>query len=102
MKYCIFMPTTFVIDTNSYLSKNKMLENTIERIQQYKVGINIVFELNKKHNIDMYIADNGNNFEDKIDINSNIHLIKNNPNNFGKYNKGAGIVEIWNKNGLII
>jgi len=102
MKICIFMPTTFVIDKNSNLSKNNMLENTDNRIKQYKNGINKVLELNKKNNIDIYIADNGFDFKEKICIDDNIKVISNNPNNYGKINKGAGIIEIWNNNIEII
>jgi hypothetical protein len=92
------MPTTFIIDKESTLYKNNMLENTTNRLKQYKNGINKVLELNKKYNIDIYIADNGLNFENKIKINSNIKLLSDNPNNYGKYNKGAGLIEIWRNN----
>ena len=83
MKICIFMPTTFVIDKNSNLSKNNMLENTDNRIKQYQNGINKVLELNKKYNFDIYIADNGFDFKDKIYIDDRIKVISNNPNNYG-------------------
>lgn len=96
------MPTTFVIDKNSNLSKNNMLENTDNRIKQYQNGINKVLELNKKYNFDIYIADNGFDFKDKIYIDDRIKVISNNPNNYGKMNKGSGIIEIWNNNIEII
>ena len=33
------MPTTFVIDKNSNLSKNNMIENTDNRIKQYQTAL---------------------------------------------------------------
>lgn len=102
MKICIFMPTTFIIDKQSYLFKTNQLESDNVRIKQYENGINKVCELNKKYNFDIYIADNGFDFENKIKILPNINILKNNPNKYGKINKGAGIIEIWNNNIEII
>ena len=90
------MPTTFIIDKQSYLFKTNQLESNNVRIKQYEKGINKVYELNKKYNFDIYIADNGFDFEKKIKIPSIIHILKNNPNIYGKINKGSGIIEIWN------
>ena len=98
MKHCIFMPTTFIIDKNSYLFKNNQLEKTEKRLKQYQQGIDKIVELNKNYNFDIYIADNGHNFDDKIKIPECIKVIKNNPNKLGRYNKGSGIIEIWNNN----
>ena len=83
MVHCIFMPTTIIID----IPKTK-------RIKQYQNGINKIFEFNK--DCDIIIADNGNNFNFKL--NGKITVIKNNPNNYGKINKGAGLIEIWRNN----
>ena len=93
------MPTTFIIDKNSYLFKNNQLEKTEKRLKQYQQGIDKIVELNKNYNFDIYIADNGHhNFDDKIKIPECIKVIKNNPNKLGRYNKGSGIIEIWNNN----
>ena len=53
MVHCIFMPTTIIID----IPKTK-------RIKQYQNGINKIFEFNK--DCDIIIADNGNNFNFKL------------------------------------
>lgn len=98
MKYCIFMPTTFIIDKNSHLFKSNQLEKTEKRLKQYKQGIDKLVELNKNYKLDIYIADNGDNFNDKIKIPECIKVIKNNPNKLGRFNKGSGIIEIWNNN----
>lgn len=98
MNICIFMPTTFVIDPECDLAKKNMLENTDNRVKQYKNGIDKLLELNKKYNFDIYIADNGFDFQNIIEIENNINIITNNPNNYGKINKGSGIIEIWNNN----
>ena len=98
MKYCIFMPTTFVIDKNSHLFKSNQLEKTEKRLKQYKQGLDKLVALNKNYNLDIYIADNGDNFDDKIEIPECIKVIKNNPNKFGGFNKGAGLLEVWRKN----
>ena len=91
MKICIFMPTTIIIDTSSKLSKQNMLEINEKRLKQYQNGIKKVLDLNKKHNFDIYIADNGYNFNGKIQIPEGINIIMNNPNKYGKFNKGACI-----------
>ena len=36
MKYCIFMPTTFIIDKNSHLFKSNQLEKTEKRFFKQK------------------------------------------------------------------
>ena len=92
MKICIFMATTFVIDTQS----------TEKRIIQYQNGIDKLLELNNKYDFDIYIADNGIDFGDKITIDNRIKTIINNPNNYGKYNKGAGLIEVWINNKEIL
>ena len=92
------MPTTFLIDKNSHLFKSNQLEKTEKRLKQYQQGIDKIVELNKNYNLDIYIADNGHNFDDKIKIPECIKVIKNNPNKLGRFNKGSGIIEIWNNN----
>jgi len=92
------MPTTFIIDENSYLFKSNQLEKTEKRLKQYQQGIDKIVELNKNYNLDIYIADNGYNFDDKIKIPECVKVIKNNPNKLGSFNKGSGIIEIWNNN----
>ena len=102
MKVCIFMPTTFVIDKESPLFKRKMVEIGKKRIEQYQKGIDKLIELNSKYNFDIYLADNGLDFGDKITINNKIKIISDNPNNYGKYNKGAGLIEVWINNEEIL
>ena len=92
------MSTTFLIDKNSHLFKSNQLEKTEKRLKQYQQGIDKIVELNKNYNLDIYIADNGHNFDDKIKIPECIKVIKNNPNKLGRFNKGSGIIEIWNNN----
>jgi len=98
MKYCIFLATTIIVDKNSRLFKFNQLEKNEKRLKQYERGIEKVVELNDKYNLDIYIADNGFNFEEKLKINKKIKVLKENPNNFGKINKGAGLIEVWMKN----
>lgn len=98
MKICIFMPTTIIIDTSSSLFKKNQLEKNENRIKQYQNGINKLVELNNDKNFDIYMADNGLDFQNKLIIDDKIKIIKNNPNNYGKFNKGAGLVEIWKNN----
>lgn len=92
------MPTTFIIDKNSHLFKSNQLEKTEKRLKKYQQGIDKIVELNKNYNFDIYIADNGHNFDDKIKIPECIKVIKDNPNKLGCYNKGSGIIEIWDNN----
>tara|TARA_R110002020_G_scaffold450975_3_gene664767 strand:+ start:135 stop:749 length:615 start_codon:yes stop_codon:yes gene_type:complete len=96
------MPTTIIIDNKSKLSQQNMLETNKKRLIQYTIGINKIVELNRTNCFDIYIADNGENFESKIKIPESVIIIKNNPNIYGKINKGAGIHEIWNNNIEII
>tara|TARA_B100000927_G_C16409341_1_gene446659 strand:- start:204 stop:839 length:636 start_codon:yes stop_codon:yes gene_type:complete len=98
MKYCIFLATTIIVDENSRLFKFNQLEKNEKRLKQYERGIEKVVKLNDKYNLDIYIADNGFNFEEKLKINKKIKILKENPNNFGKINKGAGLIEVWMKN----
>ena len=92
------MATTIIIDKNSNLFKSNQLEKTEKRLKQYQQGIDKIVELNKNYNLDIYIADNGHNFDDKIKIPECIKIIKNNPNKLGGFNKGAGLIEVWRKN----
>ncbi len=96
MKICIFMPTTVVVDHTSTLFNLEQLEYGNKRIEQYQKGINKLLELNKNNNIDMILADNGSDFD--LILDKRITVIKNNPNNYGKINKGAGLIEIWRNN----
>ena len=96
MKICIFMPTTVIVDHTSTLFKRGQLEYGKKRIEQYQKGIDKLLELNRKYNLDIYIADNGSDFD--LTLDKRITVIKNNPNNYGKINKGAGLIEIWCNN----
>ena len=79
-----------------------MVEIGKKRIEQYQKGIDKLIELNSKYNFDIYLADNGLDFGDKITINNKIKIISDNPNNYGKYNKGAGLIETWINNEEIL
>ena len=75
-----------------------------ERIQQYVTGLNKFFEYNdilKKHNVDIYVSDNSIKDGDSIPIEilniipENVKTISFLQNNFGRINKGAGLIEQW-------
>ena len=99
-KFCIFMPTTINVDLNSQLYKNNQLTPNEIRHTQYYNGIKQIYELNKDKNIDIYLSDNSDFFDTDSDIikyinTTNINIIKNVPNNYGKINKGSGLIENW-------
>jgi hypothetical protein len=101
MSYCILLLSTIFIDINSPLYKKNQLSSNKERIIQYLNGIKKVKELNPES--DIYISDNSNYLNEKSDIlqyliENNIHIIKDAPNNYGKINKGAGLIENWKHN----
>lgn len=101
MSYCILLLSTIFIDINSPLYKKNELTSNKERILQYLNGIKKVKELNPES--DIYISDNSNYLNEKSDIlhyliENNIHIIKDAPNNYGKINKGAGLIENWKHN----
>ena len=101
MSYCILLLSTIFIDINSPLYKKNQLTSNKERIIQYLNGIKKVKELNPES--DIYISDNSNYLNEKSDIlqyliENNIHIIKDAPNNYGKINKGAGLIENWKHN----
>ena len=83
---------------------NKGSNNGAERIQQYVNGLGKFFEYNdilKKHNIDIYIADNsikrGGNLPPEIlsVIPEHVKISTSLNNHFGAINKGAGLIEQW-------
>jgi|UniRef100_A0A6C0CY03 hypothetical protein len=101
MSYCILLLSTIFVDINSPLYKKNHLSSNKERIIQYLNGIKKVKELNPES--DIYISDNSNYLNEKSDIlqyliENNIHIIKDAPNNYGKINKGAGLIENWKHN----
>lgn len=104
---CIFMPTTIEIDTSSYLYKVNQLTDTSTRVQQYLKGIKQIYDLNKDKNINIIISDNSNYFNNNSIIKeyletTSIKIIKDVPNNYGKINKGSGVVENWLCNSKIL
>lgn len=106
-KFCIFMPTTINVDTNSHLYKTNQLTLNELRCKQYYEGIKKVYELNKDKNIDIYLSDNSDFFDQdselKTYINSTkIQIIKDIPNAYGKTNKGSGLIENWLHNKVIL
>jgi hypothetical protein len=44
----------------------------------------------------MILADNSSGFD--LTLDNRIIVIKNNPNSYGRINKGAGLIEIWSNN----
>jgi hypothetical protein len=83
---------------------NKASNRGTERIQQYIVGLSKFFEYNdilKKNNIVVYLVDNSikvgdtlpqavlNIIPDNVIINTSLN------NKFGRFNKGAGLIEQW-------
>ena len=100
-KICIFMPTTITVDESCYLYKKNQLTSNNMRENQYIEGIKKLYELNKEKNIDIYISDNSTFFNNNSKLkdyllnNTNIHIITNVPNVYGKYNKGCGLIEHW-------
>lgn len=101
MSYCILLLSTIFIDINNPLYKKNQITSNKERIIQYLNGIKKVKELNPES--DIYISDNSNYLNEKSDIlhyliENNIHIIKDAPNNYGKINKGAGLIENWKHN----
>ena len=94
------MPTTINIDTNSRLNKlNQLTSNEIRQIQ-YLEGIQKIYELNKNYDIKIYLSDNSDFFDNNSEIKdyintTHIEIILNVSNNYGKLNKGAGLIENW-------
>jgi hypothetical protein len=94
------MPTTINIDTNSRLYQTNQLTPNELRYKQYFEGIQKIYELNKDKNINIYLSDNNDFFDEdselKTYINSTkIKIIKDIPNVYGKTNKGSGLIENW-------
>ena len=101
------MPTTITIDTNSYLYSKNQLESNEVRYKQYFNGIKKLYELNNDKNIDIYISDNSNFFNKDSELKkyintTSIQIIKDVPNNYGKINKGSGLIENWSHNKYIL
>tara|TARA_B100001175_G_scaffold316780_1_gene331601 strand:- start:199 stop:867 length:669 start_codon:yes stop_codon:yes gene_type:complete len=100
---CILCISTNIINTQ--LFKQGFLVNQEERITQYIKGINKFIELNKKFIdekiIDVYLADNTIENKSKMPLEllniipDNIKIITSLNNNYGCYNKGAGVIEQW-------
>jgi hypothetical protein len=74
------------------------------RIKQYINGLNTFFKYNDiliKNNVDIIIVDNSISDENNIpieilnEIPDNVNIIKHSNNNYGKYNKGSGLIENW-------
>jgi hypothetical protein len=98
-KFCIFMPTTIEISESCSLFKKKQLENNTNRMNQYKIGIDSIIEINGS-DIPYILSDNSGYFlKDsplKTQLLSNgINIVPDAPNNLGGKNKGAGIIEQW-------
>ena len=110
MKLCIFMPTTILLNKDSFLYKTKHLGTQDKRYKHYLTGfkhfIKQLVEINKITDdpIDCYVADNSGFFDTDSIISiktefvillqsMNIIIITNIGNEYGQFNKGAGILE---------
>lgn len=100
------MRIIFLLNICCFPENTSSFNNKI-RIQQYINGLNAVLQYNniiKKHDIDVYITDNtiknGETLPEEIlnIIPSNIQLSLFLKNEFGKKNKGAGLIDIWKYN----
>lgn len=100
------MKTVFLLNICCFPENTSYFNNKI-RTQQYIDGLNAVIQYNniiKKHNVDVYIIDNtiknGETLPKEIlnIIPSNIHLSLCLKNEFGKKNKGAGLIDTWQYN----
>jgi len=83
---------------------NNASNRGLERIEQYKSGLNKFFEyidVLKKYNVDIIIFENTIKKDEKIPseilkiIPNNVTIINENINDFGTFNKGAGLMETW-------
>ncbi len=100
------MKTIFLLNICCFPENVSYFNNKI-RTQQYIDGLNAVFQYNniiKKHDVDVYIIDNtiknGESLPKEIlnIIPSNIHFSLCLKNEFGKKNKGAGLIDTWQYN----
>jgi hypothetical protein len=91
------MVSTIKIDEDCYLYKKKQLVSNNIREKEYLFGIRKIYKYISTY--DTYLCDNSNyldynnNFKNELD-NNNIKILSA-PNNLGKINKGAGIIESW-------
>lgn len=106
MKFCIFMPTTFYTDPNSYLAKIGQLYDVNQRINNYIDGLN-AFNIYLKEMLkydwkpDIYLMDNSapldklpKELQQAIKNIPNIKYIDNTQfHTYGKINKGSGLIE---------
>lgn len=104
LKIAIIMLSTIRVDPNCILYKRVHLYSNEKRLKQYIEGCQKCFSFIEKYNFDKYIIDNSTPFsilnkelQDKI-IKNNIIYLNNTANNFGKINKGAGLIEAWRDN----
>ncbi|MCK9273188.1 hypothetical protein M0P65_06610 [Candidatus Gracilibacteria bacterium] len=100
MKTAILLPTAFVTTSSDRPDRDT-------RISQYINGFNKISEFISKHpelNLDVYVVDSTVENEDSIDplLNQSINSIKNLKgkfyfinNEYGKINKGAGLIVQW-------
>lgn len=84
---------------------NKMSNCGKERIDQYVEGFTKFFEyinILNEHNIDIIVFDNSIAKNEKLPqelliiFPSNVIVLTGNNNKYGKFNKGAGLIETWN------
>jgi len=104
MSVAIIMMTTFRIDPESRLHKAGWLVGGQQRKTQYIDGLRNFTRKMKKYKLDTYIIDNSSPFDElpnrikRIITRKKITYINNTPNNLGKINKGAGLIEAWKDN----
>lgn len=87
----------------TYPTNNNSIKG-IERINQYIIGLNKFFEyleILNKYNVDVIIFDNTINSNQEIPIEilniipEKVRLLSANVNEYGRINKGAGLIECW-------
>ena len=97
-KFCIFMPTTFILNEEKDGYKTGRYENNKKRLIQYKNNLINFLKYNLSSNFDLILSDNS---ENKIEDEAFLGLLKKNniacffdsSNKYGGINKGAGVIE---------
>lgn len=98
----------FELRTAFNVGNKKGVSNGKERTEQYINGLKKFFSYsfyeNKNLNVTTFLCDNTTENKEEIDIEiiniipSNVNYILKKKNNFGQFNKGAGLIEFWREN----
>lgn len=104
MKIAVIMLTTITIDEKSPLFLRGHLAPNHKRWKQYANGLRKFSNFISKYNYPTFIIDNSTKFEDlepelkSVIQQNNYKYLNNTKNNYGKINKGAGLIEAWRDN----